>query len=844
MNAATNQNSGRVKRLLRRAAKSMNSHGSEGAAYCQVVAARPVRGQWAPPSQSCFKASAFLVAMAWFAALGTGGKASASVAAPLAKLAVALKAEPFDPSAVRLLPGPFLHSQELDHQYLLKLEPDRLLAWYRKEAGLAPRAPVYGGWETEGVAGHSLGHYLSACSEMFAATGDEQLLSRVNYIVEELAACQAANGNGYVAAIPRGKQIFSEISHGIITSQGFDLNGGWVPFYTLHKEMAGLRDAYRLCGNAKALEVERKLADFVSQTLSGLDHGQMQKILACEHGGMNEALADLYADIGDTKYLKLSRRFYHEAVLVPLTQRQDRLRGLHANTQIPKLIGLADLYEWTGDTNDCIAASFFWDRIAHHHSYVTGGDGLDEHLGEPDHLNDRLGENTSETCNVYNMLKLTRHIFEWTASAEAVDFYERALLNHILASQNPEDGRVVYNLTLAMGGRKHFQEQFNSFTCCVGTGMENHARHGAAIYFHTEDSLYVNLFIASELNWAEKGVRVRQQTKFPEADTSELSFECERPLKLILRVRHPSWVENGFGIAVNGESLRVKSARDEFEEVEREWKSGDRLKITAPRSLRVETMPDNTNRVAIFYGPIVLAGDLGPENDPKAGLADYVPVLVTANRPVSDWLKPLDLQQGLFRTERVGRPRDVELRPFYGVYDRRYTVFWDLFTPSQWEERRSAYAAQLEERRQIEARTVDFLQPGEMQPERDHHFEGEQTRAGELEGHKWRDAYDGGWMSWQMKVPADAPVVLALTYWGSDGGRRVFDVMVDGQKITTQKLDNNRPGQFYDETYRLPDTLTRGKSAITIRLAAHPGNLAGGFFGARILRTDAQTTTK
>ena len=751
-------------------------------------------------------------------------------------LAVSLKAEPFALSDVRLLAGPFKHSQDLDEAYLLKLQPDRLLSWYRKEAGLEPKAPVYGGWETQGVAGHTLGHYLSACSEMFAATGDEKLRERVNYIVDQLVLCQAANGNGYVAAIPEGKRIFSEMAAGIITSKGFDLNGGWVPFYTLHKELAGLRDAYRLCGNAKALEVETKLADFVDRTLSAINHDQMQKILACEHGGMNEALADLYADTGQEKYLKLSRRFYHEAVLLPLAQRRDKLNGLHANTQIPKLIGLADLYELTGNTNDRTAAEFFWDRMAHHHSYVTGGNGLDEHLGEPDHLNNRLGENTSETCNVYNMLKLTRHIFEWTASGKAADFYERALFNHILASQNPENGCLVYNLTLAMGGKKHYQTEFDSFTCCVGTGMENHARHGAAIYFHEGDNLFVNLFIASELNWKAKGIRVRQDTEFPDSDRSTLTFQCEHPQRLTLRVRHPYWAEHGFALKVNGKLIETRSAPSEFEDVTREWNSGDSVMVVAPLALHLQAMPDNPNRVAILYGPLVLAGDLGPENDPKAGQPDYVPVLLTENRPVSAWVKPLDARPCLFRTDHVGRPRDIELRPFYAVYDRHYSIFWDLFTRSQWDERQAAYAAERDQQRQLEARTVDYFQPGEMQPERDHHFTGEQTRAGELDGHKWRDAFDGGSMSWQMKVPPDGPVALALTYWGSDAGARVFDVLVNGEKIATQTLDNNRPGKFYDEIYPLPEKLTHGQTSVTFRLQAHPGSLAGGFFGARIVR--------
>ena len=754
------------------------------------------------------------------------------------KTLVPLKAEPFALADVRLLDGPFKHSQGLDHDYLLALEPDRMLSWYRKEAGIQPKAPVYGGWESLGVAGCILGHYLSACSQMYQATGDKKLLERVNYIVEELALCQATNGNGYVAAIPEGKRIFSEISRGILTSKGFDLNGGWVPFYTLHKELAGLRDAYRLCGNAKAQQVARRLADFIDRTLSNINHDQMQTILACEHGGMNEVLADLYADTGEVRYLALSRRFYHEKVLVPLTQQVDQLNGLHANTQIPKIIGLADLYELTGNTNDFTAAEFFWDRIAHHHSYATGGNGLDEHLGQPDHLNDRLGENTTETCNVYNMLKLTRHVFEWTASADAADFYERALFDHILSSQDPDDGRVIYNLTLAMGGEKHYQTKFESFTCCVGTGMENHARHGAGIYFHTDDSLFVNLFIASELNWQERGVRVRQETQFPNADTTALMFDCLHPLKLTLHIRHPYWVEGGFAISVNGNQVKENSTPSSFANVTREWKTGDRVEVTIPQSLHLQPMLDNPNRVAIMFGPSVLAGELGPENDPAAAKPDYVPVLLTDNRPPMEWTKPVAGKPCTFRTVGVGHPRDVELRPFFSAVQGHYSVYWDIFTRQQWQAREAAYESEREHLRRLEARTVDFFQPGEMQPERDHHFSGENTRSGDAGGHKWRDAVDGGSLTWDMKVLPDKPVSLTITYWGNDSGGRVFDVLVNGQKITTQTLDNNEPGKFFDVTYLLPEKATKDKTSINIRLKAQNRGMAGGIFGARVVRTD------
>lgn len=762
--------------------------------------------------------------------------------APVVKPVVTTKAMAFELADVRLLDGPFKHSQELDHDYLLQLEPDRLLAWFRKEAGLKPRAAAYGGWESRGIAGHSLGHYLSACAEMYQATGDEKLRQRAKYIVGELALCQTANSNGYVAAIPDGKKIFSEISQGIVTSQGFDLNGGWVPFYTLHKEMAGLRDAYRLCGIDQALEVERKLADFIDGALAVIGHEQMQKILACEHGGMNEVLADLYADTGDKKYLKLSRRFYHEAVLTPLTQREDKLNGLHANTQIPKLIGLADLYELTGETNDLVAAEFFWERMVNHHSYVTGGNGLNEHLGEPDHLNDRLGEKTTETCNVYNMLKLTQHIFEWDARPAAADFYERALFNHILSSQHPENGSVIYNLTLAPGGKKRYETPFESFTCCVGTGMENHARHGAGIYFHTEDSLFVNLFIASEVDWKEKGIKLRQETRFPDEGKTTLIFQCEKPCELALRVRHPYWAGNGFGILVNGQPVTIHSTPSSYETISREWKTGDRVEINLPEELHLQTMPDNPQRAAILYGPLVLAGDLGPENDSSANQPDYVPVLLVQNRPLNDWLKPVAGQPCTFRTEDVGRPREVDLRPFFRIHDRRYSVYWDIFTADQWRARQADYEAAREKQRQLEARIVDFFQPGEMQPERDHNFSGVQSGSGEANGRKWRDAYGGGSLTWDMKVLPDKPMLLTITYWGGDGGERAFDILVNGKIITEQQLANHQPGKFFDVSYPLAADLINGKTLVSICLQAHPKQMAGGIYGARMVNNTERGT--
>jgi uncharacterized protein len=745
------------------------------------------------------------------------------------------EAEEFRLEDVRLLDGPFKNAMMRDAAYLLRLDPDRLLSKFRKEAGLEPKAEAYGGWEGMTIAGHSLGHYLSACALMFASTGDVRFRDRVNYIVDELQTCQRANGNGYVAAIPNGKKIFQEISAGDIRVQPFDLNGGWVPWYTLHKLFAGLLDAHRYVQNTKALNIAVKLADWAGSTVANLSEEQFQHMLGCEHGGMNEVLAELYARTGNEKYLRLSRRFHHKAVLDPLARGEDRLQGLHANTQIPKLIGLARRYELTGDLADKTAAEFFWERVVHHHTYVNGGNSDGERFGAPDKLNDRLSENTSETCNTYNMLKLTRHLFEWRAAVEYADYYERALYNHILASQDPDDGMVCYYIPLKAGSQKEYSKPFDSFWCCVGTGMENHAKYGEAIYFHSAETLWVNLFIPSELSWREKGLTLRQETRYPETDNVSFTVKAARPVDFALRLRYPGWATSAV-VKVNGLAQSVNAKPGSFIEIKRRWKTGDHVELTLPMSLRLEAMPDNPRRVAIFYGPTLLAGELGPEEQ-DSGIS-LMPALITNENEPSKWMKPVVDRPVTFRTASVGRPADVTLYPFYAMHHKRYAVYWDRLTAEEWVQREATYRAELERLKRLEALTIDFVQPGETEVERSHNMQGERTETGEHSGRKWRHARDGGWLSFDLNVSPDRPASLVASYWGGETGARKFDILVDGVKIGSQSLQNDKPGEFFDVIYQIPEELTRGKNKITVRLQAQPGNIAGGLYGLRVIRKE------
>ena len=599
--------------------------------------------------------------------------------------AVALQVEPFPLTQVKLLNGPFKHAMELDAKYMLSLKPDRLLSGFRSEAGLKPKAPKYGGWESSGVAGHTLGHYLSACSRMYQDTGNKQFLQRVDYIVSQLAKCQEANSNGYVAAIPKGKEIFGKVAKGKIKAQGFSLNGGWSPWYTIHKELAGLIDAYQLCDDPQALIVATNLANWAYDTTSNLDHAQWQHMLVCEYGGMNEALANLYGITGNPRYLHLAEKFYDNAVLAPLAAGRDDLTGKHDNTQTPKIVGAARLYELTGKAKYARLARFYWKDVALHRSFVIGGSGDNEYFFPTNEWLSHLNAAGPETCPAYNMLKLTKHLFEWAPSAQEMDYYERVLYNHILASQDPKTGMFVYLMSLEPGGFKTFSTPFNSFWCCVGTGMENHARYGDAIYFHNDNSLYVNLFIASKLTWPEKHLTLRQETRFPDHDTTRLSFKCATPVHLALKIRWPAWAHK-ISVRVNGRRAKITGQPCSYVTIDRTWHSGDRVDIRLPMKLHLNLLPGTTNIVALLDGPIVLGGELGTNGMPADVYARSqtkflkwpappVPVLVSDMKSLLHHIKPTG-KPLTFRTENLGHPHDVTLIPLYKLNHQRYTVYW------------------------------------------------------------------------------------------------------------------------------------------------------------------------
>ena len=757
-------------------------------------------------------------------------------------------ARPLPLTAVRLTGGPLKQAQDLDADYLLKLEPDRMMAYYRKRAGLEPKAAGYTGWDGDGrnLTGHIAGHYLSAVSLMYLATGDPRFKERADYVIREMKEVQDKQGDGYLGALANGKEQFIEVSKGNIRSGGFDLNGLWAPWYVLHKTFAGLRDAYRYTGNRTALEIEIRFAAWAEGILSKLDDAQIQRMLNTEFGGMNEVMADLYADTGDKRWLDLSHRFDHRAVMEPLARGQNILPGLHGNTQVPKIQGHLARYAYTGDKNDGDAARFFWEMVVNHHSFATGGHGKDEYFGPPDKLSDRVDGRTAETCNVYNMIKMTRRLFALRPDIKYAEFHERALFNHILASIDPADGRTCYMVPVGRGVQREYQRMLQSFTCCVGSGMESHALHGDGLYYETGDRLLVNIYAPSTARWEAASLDLTMDTNFPEGESATLKLTLKAPKQFTLALRRPSWAGAGFTVKINGQTVKALTNPGSYIELKRRWKSGDMVALTLPKTLRLEPLPDNARVAAILWGPLVMAGDLGPERErggggnARAGQPINVPALVAAERPLTDWLKPVSDKPGNFRSDGVGRGQDVELMPFYRLHRRAYSVYWDLFTPAEWEKKAADIAAEQERQRKREAATISFAQPGEMQPERDFNQQGEETAPVTVAGRRGRSAKK--WFSFDLPADPERPMTLIVTYHGEERQTRTHEILVDGARVGEQTIERHRPGSnsksFFDVEYAIPTDLAKGKQKVTVRFQATGGNETAAVFGIRFIRAD------
>jgi DUF1680 family protein len=759
-----------------------------------------------------------------------------------------LKARPLPLSDVRLTGGPLKHAQDLELEYLLALEPDRMLAFLRRSAKLDPKAQGYGGWDGDGrqLTGHIAGHYLSGVSMAWAATGDPRFKERATYIVNELKLIQDAQGDGYLGALMDrdrvdGKTLFQQLSKGVIRSGGFDLNGMWSPWYVQHKIFAGLRDAWRFTGNRTALDVETKFAAWAEAILSPLSDEQIQRMLATEFGGMNEVLADLYADTGDSRWLALAGKFHHTAIIDRLAEQKDILPGVHGNTQIPKLYGALKIYLYTGNATEGAAAKYFWDEVTQHHTFATGGNTRNEYFGQPDQLTNMVDGRTAETCNIYNMIKMSRTLFSLQPDTRYADYHERALFNHILASQDPEDGRVCYMVPVGRGVQHEYQRKLESFTCCVGSAMESHALHADGIYYESGDKLWVNIYAPSTAYWKSAGVKLEMATDMPVGQTATLKVTPQSPKRFTLAMRRPYWAGNGFQVKLNGAPFKTAAPANSYVEIARTWKSGDTVELVMPKTLRKEPLADNPNRFAAMWGPLTLAGDLGPEfrgEEARAPRPDP-PVLVAADQSPTGWLKPVADKPGAFRTAGVGLKEEISFVPFYELPRRRYAIYWDMYTPTEWAKKESEYRAREEKQKKLEAATVSFAQPGQMQAERDANQQGDGSSPVRAENRFGRMATK--WFSFDLPVEAAHPMTLIVTFSNENRGPSACDILVDGKKLAEQVGQRRSPEQeirFFDVDYQLPADLVAGKNKVTVRFEAANGRATPSVFGVRIVRSD------
>lgn len=760
---------------------------------------------------------------------------------------------------ISLLDGPFKHARDLNIQTLKKYDVDRLLAPYRKEAGLTAKATSFANWI--GLDGHVGGHYLSALAINYAATGDATCKTRMDYMVNELKACQDANtvkyptwGVGYAGGVPASNSVWPTFK----TASFAAYNAAWVPWYNLHKTYAGLRDAWLYGSNETAKTVFLAFCDWGISITSALSDAQMETMLAIEHGGMNEIFADAYQMTGATKYLLAAKRFSHKTILNSMAVSVDNLDNMHANTQVPKAVGIQRVAEVSKDATYAKAGSFFWETVTGKRSLASGGNSRKEYFPQAsaciDYINSVEGP---ESCNTNNMLKLTQDLFRISPKAKYADYYERALLNHILSTQHPVHGGYVYFTPARPDHYRVYSAPNQAMWCCVGTGMENHGKYGEFIYTHKSDSVYLNLFIASELNWKDKGVKIRQETTFPEEEKTKLIVTTAAPTAFKLMIRSPKWVKAGaLKIVVNADTLAIQSQPESYIAVNRTWNNGDSVRILLPMENSVEQLPNVPSYIALMHGPVLLGAKTGTEdlaglladdsrwghiaNGPLLSL-DQAPIIVSDRASIASKItpvpgKPLTFSSpGLFVTKTDSA---LVLEPFYKIHDSRYMMYWLALTQNQYQTTVDSLAAVQKAALELEQRTVDKVAPGEQQPEVDHKLHSLNSFTGNYQNEFWRDARAGGYISYSMLTGKKSNLSLMVRYWGNETGSRSFNILVDETVIATENVVGKwNVNQFKNVEYPIPNNLTAGKDTITVKFqAVNTSNIVGGLFYVRLLQ--------
>ena len=760
---------------------------------------------------------------------------------------------------ITLLDGPLKHARDLNVQVLLKYDCDRMLAPYRKEAGLQPRKPSYPNWD--GLDGHVGGHYLSALA-INAATGNEECRKRMEYMISELQLVLDANNqrpeawcHNYIGGVPNSAKMWTAFSKGDFGSYF----GTWAPFYNIHKMYAGLRDAWLYCGNEQAKNLFLKFCDWAVDITRDLNDEQMEKMLGNEHGGMNEVLADAYAITGEQKYLDCARRFSHRMLLVPLENGKDCLDNMHANTQIPKVIGYQRIAELAHDVQYHNASEYFWEIVTRQRSLALGGNSRREHFPTKENCIDYINDiDGPESCNTYNMLKLTEDLNRVKPNGMYGDFYETAMFNHILSAQHPQHGGYVYFTSARPRHYRNYSAPNEAMWCCVGTGMEDHGKYGQFVWTHDkgvkaeDDALYVNLFVASELNWKDRKMVIRQQTAFPYAETSVVEVAKGKGT-FILKVRKPSWCEN---FTVKGVGFDADSYEENgFVCMKRKWKKGDQVKISMPMHAYIKPMINVPQYVAIMYGPILLGMKTGTEDmrsliadDSRFGqyaggkklALDEAPILLPKHLDdIAKNLKPVPGKPLHFKlATHMENTIDGELQPFFEIHDSRYMMYWLALGENDYKAYMQKLADEEKARQALEARTVDKVNPGEQQPETDHRMETDDSNKGNTEGIFFRDAKDGHYFSYLMQTKGETNLSLQLKFWGQDEWRTSeFDIYVNDKLLCSVNNSHRwRTTQFKTVDYAIPSEFVKGKKEIRVKFVAHKGKQVGQIYGVRLVK--------
>ncbi|MCQ2061704.1 MAG: glycoside hydrolase family 127 protein [Fibrobacter sp.] len=762
----------------------------------------------------------------------------------------------FSLSDVQLLGGVLKDRQDLNVETLLSYDTDRLLAPFYEEAGMKPKATKFPNWA--GLDGHVLGHYLSALAMHYADNADVQVKDRLDYIIKELKTIQDQNSKdnnfkGYISGVPNGKAMWLKMKNGDAGAQ----NGYWVPWYNIHKLYAGLRDAYVYAGVEQAKTMFLALCDWGITITNGLNDSKMESMLGTEHGGMPEVYADAYELTKDSKYLDAAKKWSHKWLLNAMAAGNDNLTNVHANTQVPKVVGFARVAELSGDQTYVKGADFFWQRVVHKRSIAIGGNSISEHFPDLNNHKKYTEEREGpESCNTYNMLKLTERLFAMKHDADYADFYERALFNHILSTIHPEHGGYVYFTPARPRHYRVYSKVNAGMWCCVGSGMENPAKYSQFIYTKAKDTLFVNLFAASNLSWKEKSLSIKQETEFPKGESSKFTVTGSGSFDFL--IRHPYWVkEDAFKVIVNGDTVVSKSKPSSYVSAGKSWKSGDVIEVLYPMYTHVEDLPGVSDYVALLHGPIVLSAKTGTAN--LNGLVaddgrwshiasgalealDQAPMLASKKEDIPSKLEPVKGEPLHFKAPYLfaaQKDASLLLQPFYEVHDARYMMYWMVLTdPTILEKLQKEQEAAIA----LDEKTVDKVAPGEQQPEVDHKMKTENTSSGTANGEFYRDAGkcnagDGGYISYEFETNSEDSLSLMVRYWGNEGCKREFDILIDGEKLVTESItDKWKVNEFKNVTYPIPDSMVKGKKIVTVMFKAGAGSMAGGIYSVRLLR--------